>query len=90
MESSQQVAARPLISRVWPWMFAAIGLFDLADWIYGGRQNLLMLLAGIGFILMVPGASRIAMPKYSHYRLFLALSWLGLGLVLASIALRWL
>lgn len=90
MESSQHVAARPLISRLWPWMFAAIGVFNIADWIHGGCQNIPTLLVGVGFILMAPGTSVIAMPKHPRYRLFLALSWLGLGLVLASIALRWL
>ena len=96
MESPTQAQRRPLIARLWPFLFLGIGIFRLADWVYGGRQDLGFLLSGIGFLLMAPGATTIGLPKaqpiaaHRHAKLFLALSIAGAALVLAAIARRWL
>jgi hypothetical protein len=96
MERSARIERRPLIALLWPLLFLGIGLFRLADWVYGGRQDLGLLLSGIGFVLMAPGATAISQPKAQpparsrRAGIFLALSVAGAALVLAAIAKRWL
>lgn len=95
MENSAQVSSRPVIARLWPWLFFAIGVFRLADWAHGGRQDWGRLLSGIGFLLMAPGASSIAISRTTpttdrRARLLLALTVAGAALVLGAIVERWL
>lgn len=98
MERSTQIQRRPLVAWLWPVLFLGIGVFRLVDWMYGGRQDLGLLLSGVGFLLMAPGASAIGLRKAlpgtdtssKRPHIFLALSVAGAALVLAAIAKRWL
>ena len=95
MESSQQVPQIPLVARLWAFLFLAIGLFRLADWLHGNRHDWGLLLSGVGFLLMAPGAHSIGLPKATttvggNARLLLVLSVAGAALVAAAIAKHWL
>jgi hypothetical protein len=95
MEISQQTQQRPLIAKLWPFLFLIIGLSRLADWAYGGRHDWGSLLSGLGFLLMAPGARSIGVPKTepavsAHARLFLALTIAGAALIIAAIGKRWM
>jgi len=96
MERSTQIQRRPLVAWLWPVLFLGIGVFRLVGWMYGGRQDFGLLLSGVGFLLMAPGASAIGLPKTQpgtgsrRAHIFLALSVAGAALVLAAIAKRWL
>ncbi|RYG30875.1 MAG: hypothetical protein EON93_13980 [Burkholderiales bacterium] len=75
-------------------MLAAFGVYRVADWVYGGRADLGLLLAGLGFFLMVPAAPFVALrreelPSSPHYKLRLALAWIGLALVIFGTARHW-
>ena len=95
MESIRQPQQKNLIARIWPFVVLAFGLYRLADWVYGGREALPSLLAGIGFLLMVPGAFFQTRRQGPHTgsatrRVYLSLTVAGLALVIAAIGYRWL
>lgn len=95
MEPVRQANHPTLLSKIWPILLLGLGLYRLADWIYGGRQDLSALLAGIGFLLMAPGAfvglrAQTGETSGNGRRIALALTWTGLAFVVAAIARRWM
>jgi hypothetical protein len=95
MESTQQPQQQALILRIWPFLVLLLGFYRLGDWLYGGRQDLSSLLAGVGFLLMVPGAffqRKVGATggELGTRRLLLWLTVVGLGFIICAIAHRWL
>ena len=77
------------------------GLFHVADWLYGGLDEPFRLLTGLGFLLLAPEAFRnpisLRMPLPQAFaprpRTSGAHDWLaalGVLLLLAALAMRWL
>ncbi|SEJ41332.1 hypothetical protein [Frateuria terrea] len=92
MEPSPQTQHSFFTRKAWPFLMLALGLFRLAGWLQGGRQDPAFLLAAAGFALLAAGTAirSPALPARSvaWRRLGMALALLGLALVLVAIALR--
>ena len=88
-------------SRAWGITFVVFGLFHIADWLYGGLDEPFRLMTGLGFLLLAPEAFRnpisLRMPLRQAFaprpRTSGAHDWLaalGVLLLLAALAVRWL
>lgn len=89
-------------SKAWGILFLVCGLFNIADWLYGGMAQSFRLLTGLGFLLLAPEAFRnpvnLSMPlrqafKTTGPRVGGWSDWLaalGVVLLLAALAIRWL
>ena len=88
-------------SRAWGTTLMVFGLFYVADWLYGGLDEPFRLLTGLGFLLLAPEAFRnpisLRMPLPQAFaprpRTSGAHDWLaalGVLLLLAALAMRWL
>lgn len=95
METTKLVRQRNVLSRVVPIVALALGAFKVADWLYSGRTNSLLVASGVGFLLMgtsILVQSRLARAGRSP-GLARAVRLVGVfGLALAAWALvqRWL
>ncbi|GAB1597166.1 hypothetical protein PAGU2638_28460 [Lysobacter sp. PAGU 2638] len=95
METIEQPYETPLPFRGWFWLSVGLGVYRIADWAYGGRQDTSALLSGIGFLLLAPGirlggVSREHLQAHPRRRLWLACSWIGAALVVGALLLRYL
>ncbi len=54
--TDQTQVSKPLSARIWPWLFAALGVFYLAAAVRGGEEVIYSTLKGIGFLLAAPQA----------------------------------
>ena len=99
-DAMQRDAATPR-SKGWGILFLVFGLFNIADWLYGGMEPTFRLLTGLGFLLLAPEAFRNPIGLTTPLRQAFkprprASGWFdwaaGVGLVLlfAAIAVRWL
>lgn len=88
-------------SKAWGITMLVFGLFHIADWLYGGLDAPFRLMTGLGFLLLAPEAFRnpidLRMPLRQAFtprpRASGVHDWLaGLGvlLLLAALAVRWL
>lgn len=88
-------------SRAWGITMLAFGLFHIADWLYVGLDEPFRLLTGLGFLLLAPEAFRNPISLRTPLRQAFAprprssgahdwLAGLGVLLLLAALALRWL
>ena len=88
-------------SKAWGITFVVFGLFHVADWLYGGLDELFRLMTGLGFLLLAPEAFRNPVSLRTPLRQAFAprprtsgshdwLAALGVLLLLAAVAMRWL
>ncbi len=88
-------------SKAWGITFVVFGLFHVADWLYGGLDEPSRLMTGLGFLLLAPEAFRnpisLRMPLRQAFaqrsRMSGAHDWLaalGVLLLIAALAVRWL
>ena len=88
-------------SKAWGILFLACGLFNVADWLYGGMGQSFRLLTGLGFLLLAPEAFRnpvsLTMPLRQAFKPRPRASgwcdWAAAGgvvLLIAAVATRWL
>lgn len=74
------------------WLLLVIGVFHLADWLYGGRTDLHDALAGTGFLVVGLGGLAARSPRVvarlgrARLRVFM---FVGALLVVTGIVLDW-
>lgn len=77
--------------RSWLWgsLFVAMGLLNVAMYIYRGRTDLNSVLTGAGFLLLAPQAFlRLPLGHTLTLTLTLAVAMLGLALMVAGLFVR--
>ena len=89
-------------TRGWLWgaLILGIGLFGVADWLYGSMSELHRLLSGIGFLFLAPQAfqhpiifTKPLVPQFKNMpRLTQPTNWLsiaGVTLLILALLIRW-
>ena len=103
MENISRADQQPKSGRFLAILFFAVGIFYLADWLYGGQSATYRLLAGLGFVLMAPNAYfnpiNLAMPVRNIFKPQMRpnaskpaqyIGLIGLLILVAGLVVRWL
>ena len=90
-------------ARGWIWLaaFIGFGIFNIADWLYGGRTETFRLFSGVGSLLMSPNmflnpvsfTQPLSLQLKGKSRRRPAVQWLaflGFAFLIAGVATQWL